>query len=165
RMLGPLWRLVGNFSDRLPLALRANAHVHHKQLSALTGRLSRQLLSTRLLRAKERVATLAERGKRAGAIYLARRHDRLGALDKLLKAFSYRDVLERGFALVRDLEGAPLRSAAALAPGLKFEVEFYDGRVGAVADGPKDATPSPKPSKPRGPGGGGNPGQGRLFGS
>ena len=109
--------------------------------------------------------TLEQRGKRARENYLARRNDRLRAAGQLLAAFSYRGVLARGFALVRDGEGHPLRAAAAVAGGTRLEIEFSDGRVGATADG--EGAPKPKPapkpaSKPRGSGPGG---QGSLFGS
>jgi exodeoxyribonuclease VII large subunit len=77
----------------------------------------------------------------------------------LLNAFSYRGVLRRGFALVRDAEGHPLRAASSVGAGARIEIEFADGRVGATADG---ASSSPAPAakaKPRGGAGG----QGSLF--
>jgi exodeoxyribonuclease VII large subunit len=85
----------------------------------------------------------------------------------MLNALSHRGVLARGFALVRDLEGRPLAEAAAVAPGMRIEVEFRDGRVRASAEesrapaGRPDAAPA---VKPRGRRGGGDPGQGSLFG-
>ncbi|MGH6725553.1 MAG: exodeoxyribonuclease VII large subunit, partial [Pseudolabrys sp.] len=92
------------------------------------------------------------------------RADRLRAAGQLLAAFSYRGVLARGFTLVRDGEGQPLRSAAAVTSRMRMEIEFSDGRVAATADGagaPKTAPSKAKPaSKPRGTGG-----QGSLFGS
>jgi exodeoxyribonuclease VII large subunit len=97
---------------------------------------------------------------RARGIFLARRRDRLDALGQLLDAFSYRGVLERGFALVRDLQGMPLRKAAAVTPGLPIEIEFSDGRVGAVAQGAK---PPLRPGSARPRRGKGGAGQGSLF--
>ena len=49
---------------------------------------------------------------------------RLERAGQLLTAFSYRGVLERGFALVRELDGNPLRRAAAVAgrPGPRHRV-------------------------------------------
>ena len=159
RLLQQLWQSLDNFAERLPRALRANAHVHHRQFSRIAARLSPQLLSARLMRCKELVASFGERGLRAHGIYLTRRWDRLEALDKLLDALSYRGVLERGFALVRDMKGTPLRKAAAVTPGLPIEVEFSDGRVSAVAHGAK--------MRPVNPGrlrrGKGDAGQGSLF--
>jgi exodeoxyribonuclease VII large subunit len=52
---------------------------------------------------------------------------------QLLNALSHRGVLARGFALVRDPKGYPLRQAAAVIPGMALVLEFFDGRVRASA--------------------------------
>jgi exodeoxyribonuclease VII large subunit len=73
-------------------------------------------------------------------------------------------VLARGFALVRDGEGHPLRSAAAVTGRMRLDIEFSDGRVGAIADSEGAPPPAPKAKpapKPRG--GSGPGGQGSLF--
>ncbi len=124
-------------------------------------KLSPRLLKLRLARSSEIVVTLEQRGKRARANYLQRLWDRVRSAEQLLKAFSYQGVLARGFALVRDGEGHPLRTAAAVAGGMRLEIEFADGRVGATADG--DGAPPPAKPKPRARGGG-TGGQGSLFG-
>jgi exodeoxyribonuclease VII large subunit len=150
-------------SERLPRALQANAHVHHQQFARIAGRLSLRLLTERTVQCKERVKALAERGTRAQRTNLARRLDRLTSAGQLLNAFSYRGVLRRGFALVRDAEGHPLRAASSIGPGARIEVEFADGRVGATADGlassPSSAPAPAAKAKPRG----GPGGQGSLF--
>jgi len=101
---------------------------------------------------------------------LAQHKARVERAERLLAAFSYREVLKRGFALVRDGEGRPLHSAAAVTGRMRLEIEFADGRVAAVADGegsPQPGAPQPvmRPkSRPRG-GSEGSGGQGSLFGS
>jgi len=70
---------------------------------------------------------------------------------------------------VRDLEGHPLRQAAQVSAGMRLDVEFSDGHVRAYAEG-SDATPLGKSEpvlaiKPRGRRGGGDSGQGSLFGN
>jgi len=153
-------------ADRLPRALIANAQLHHNQLTRVAARLSPRLLKTRLTRGSEIVMALDQRRARALRVALDRRAERVRSAAQLLNAYSYRGVLGRGFALVRDGEGRPLRAAAGVSAGMRLDIEFADGRVGAVADGeakePKpQATPRPKP-RPRGEGGSG---QGSLFGS
>ncbi len=101
-------------------------------------------------------------------LVLRRRRDRLDAATKLLTALSYQGVLARGFALVRDAEGRPLRSAAAIGPGTALAIEFADGRIAATAEGeapPASPKPSPRPAepKPRKAGEGKTEGQGTLF--
>jgi exodeoxyribonuclease VII large subunit len=44
-------------------------------------------------------------------------------------------VLARGYALVRDGEGHPLRSAASVGAGEALAIEFADGLVRATAEG------------------------------
>jgi exodeoxyribonuclease VII large subunit len=86
---------------------------------------------------------------------------------QLLAALSHRGVLARGFALVRDMAGKPLRTAAAVGPGMPLDIEFADGRVRARAEGASAAGAGPAgreaPVKPRtrqAP----DKGQGSLFG-
>jgi exodeoxyribonuclease VII large subunit len=70
---------------------------------------------------------------------------------------------------VRDNEGRTLRAAAAVSAGMRLDIEFVDGRVGAVADGEGKEKSKPQPAavraKPRSRGGGSRGGQGSLFGS
>ena len=181
---------------RLPRALRANAQLHHTQFSRVAGRLAPQLLRgnverrrlrldacsqrlgsavktyrlthlTRIARARDRVTTLAERAERAVWTLFDNRAARMERAGQLLAAFSYRGVLSRGFALVRDGEGHPLRTATSVQPGAPLDIEFTDGRVGATAQGVSKRIESPPfaRSRPRTRrGGGGNEGQGSLFG-
>jgi exodeoxyribonuclease VII large subunit len=189
-------------ADRLPRALRANAQIHHTQYSRIGGRLSPQLLRTnverrrvryeglslrlkaglsantqavhlRIARQNERLTALGDRSRRAMLALIATRDARLERSYQLLRAFSYQSVLERGFALVRDVSGVPLRSAAAVQPGMPLDIEFADGCIAATAQSVRkagEAAPAPpsipaswKPRKPK-TSSGGSSGQGSLFG-
>jgi exodeoxyribonuclease VII large subunit len=153
---------LDTLAKRLPRALQANAQLHRTHLTRAAARFTPRLLKLRLARSSEIVVTLAKRSELAQNNSLQRRWDRVRNAEQLLKAFSYQGGLARGFALVRDGEGSPLRSAAAVTGHMRLQIEFSDGRVGAVADGESSpATPRPKP-RPRGSGGQG--GQGSLFG-
>ena len=78
----------------------------------------------------------------------------------MLVSLSYQSVLSRGYAVVRDANGATVRAAAQVSGGQKLELEFHDGRINAEAEGTasKDAA---KPLPP--PQGGPARGQGSLF--
>jgi exodeoxyribonuclease VII large subunit len=162
---------LDTLARRLPRALHANAQLHRTQFTRVATKLSPRLLKLRLARSSEIIVAFAKRGKLAQRNYLQRRADRVLAAGQLLAAYSYHGVLARGFALVRDGEGHPLRSAAAVGGGARLELEFSDGRVGATADGkgaPRPAAAKPKPAQkpaPKPHGGGGRGGQGSLFGS
>jgi exodeoxyribonuclease VII large subunit len=118
--------------ERLPRALHANAHRHRVALTRAGGRLTPASLKVRIDHLKSRVGSLA----------------------KLVAAYSYHKVLDRGFALVRDAAGSPVRAAAALGAGEHIEIEFADGRVNAIAEGRGTA----RKAKPAG-GSGGKTGQ------
>lgn len=62
---------------------------------------------------------------------------RLEGLVARLEGVSYQAVLARGFALVSDVEGAPLTSAAAVPAGERLVLAFADGTVRATAEGVK----------------------------
>ncbi len=107
---------------------------------------------------RARLGEIAARGDRAITVAMARRRDRLGSLWQLAASYSYEAVLARGFALVRDGAGKPVRTAAELAAGARYDVQFADGHAGMVAvEGERPRTVAKtKPS--------GTPGQGSLFG-
>jgi exodeoxyribonuclease VII large subunit len=148
--------------------LRANAQIHHVAYSRIGARLSAHLLRGTVERRRERLGAFAERATRAFRHVIAVRQARAERGAQLLAAFSYRGVLARGFTLVRDAAGRPLRTAAAVTAGMGLEIEFADGRVGARAQGSLDSgdpsveKPRGEPAKPRTRRDGG-PGQGDLF--
>ena len=76
-------------------------------------------------------------------------------------------MLARGFALVRDLSGKPLRTAAAIETGQRVDIEMSDGRLRALAEAKAVAPPGEtvpfRPKARRRRGGGGGEGQGSLF--
>jgi exodeoxyribonuclease VII large subunit len=203
-------------SARLPLALTANAQIHHARFGRAAGRLGPQILRARVMRGCELVAALAERAKRAESIGRLRRRERLTATTArlaaglranadshrnrigrqcervaalcerarravdsslrhlvaavercglLLNALSHRGVLARGFALVRDAAGRPLRQAVTVSAGMQLDIEFSDGHVPAVAEGASAAATERPAPKPRSRRGNGNSSQGNLFGA
>jgi exodeoxyribonuclease VII large subunit len=74
---------------------------------------------------------------------LHRARDRVESLAARLEAGSYQAVLQRGFVLVRDGEGAAITSRSGVAPGARLTLTFGDGEVGATADG-AGSPPRPK---------------------
>jgi exodeoxyribonuclease VII large subunit len=163
--------------ERLSLSARALAHRRRDRFAGLAIRLKASKLAnaqaqrSRIARERERAQRLAERARRALATALQRHDARVGHAGKLLTALSYRGVLARGFALVRDARGAAVRAAAAVAPGASLTLEFADGRVAATAQGGRAADAAresqPKPAvepKPAAPKRAMKPvGQGSLF--
>jgi exodeoxyribonuclease VII large subunit len=109
-----------------------------------------------IARDRERTARLAERARRALDFAMQRLAARVAHSGQLLTALSYRSVLARGFALVRDEHGHPLHTAAGIGPGTRLNLEFADGRVAATTDSDRPAARAanpvasePKPAMPR----------------
>jgi exodeoxyribonuclease VII large subunit len=146
--------------------LRTNVERRRERYTGIAHRLRASVAAnietyrTRIARQRERVGVFAQRAERAVRTLIATRLARCERDGQLLAAFSYRGVLARGFALIRDAAGQPLHSATAIAAGMPIEIEFSDGRVGARADGaPSTDMSGAKPRTKRG----GGPGQGDLF--
>lgn len=165
-------------ATRLPAALRANALGFERRLSALSQRLQRRSPQVRLGMARERLAALTQRliaarqailreekkhigrererldqllmrGRRALASMASQRRASVAASAQLLEALSYTGVLKRGFALVRDAGGSPVRSTASAQSGSALTVEFADGKVAVTVDG---GSGPPRPQSRPGPG-------------
>jgi len=116
-----------------------------KMAAILLGQLERQ---------KERVATATRRTDTAVLHRMSQNRSGLAAHDRILQSLSYKNVLKRGYAVIRDEDNRPLTRAAAVASGAVVSMEFADGRVSAVAGGadvqPADtvtAAPKKKPVK------------------
>jgi len=132
-------------SAHLPRALRANTHVYDRRLSMVAGRLTVTTLRTQIERSKEKVTRLSASALRCMDLHIKQRETRLGYVAQLLNAFSYKGVLSRGFALVRDEAGLPLHHAAQVGAGEHISIEFSDGRIAATAhDTAHGTSPSPK---------------------
>ena len=120
-------------TSRLGEALGRATRAHGQRFHRIAGRLSPATLVRALAMGRERLGRLDDRRQRATAILGDRRRQALQSAAKLLRTLSYQNVLERGFVLVRDAAGQPVRSAASVAAGAKLELEFRDGRLGVMA--------------------------------
>jgi len=131
--------------ERMTHSARTLLRTRRDRFAGLAIRLQASKLSNAqaqrqaIARERERVARLAERARRALATATQRLQARVAHSGQLLGALSYRSVLARGFALVRDDHGHPLHAAASVGPGARLDVEFADGRVGATADADRPA--------------------------
>jgi exodeoxyribonuclease VII large subunit len=144
--------------ERIKLSTRALLRHRRDRFAGLEVRLKASKLANAqaqrnaIARDRERAQRLAERARRALLTTMQRLGARVAHSGQLLSALSYRGVLARGFALVRDVHGQPLHAAAAVGPNAHLTIEFADGRVGATADSDRppaspapDSAPKPAP--------------------
>jgi exodeoxyribonuclease VII large subunit len=142
--------------ERLSHCARSLLRQRRDRYAGLAVRLKASKLSNAsaqrqiIARDRERTLRLAERARRALLTAMQRLEARVAHSGQLLGALSYRGVLARGFALVRDEEGHSVHTAASVGPGAPLSIEFADGRVGVTADTDRPAAvPAPaSPPKP-----------------
>jgi exodeoxyribonuclease VII large subunit len=141
--------------ERMTLGARALLRRRRDRFAGLEIRLKASKLANaqaqrnRIARDRERALRLAERARRALATSMQRQQARISHAGQLLTALSYKSVLTRGFALVRDQRGHAVRAAAAIGPGARLDLEFSDGRVGATADADRPAATAARASQPK----------------
>jgi exodeoxyribonuclease VII large subunit len=139
--------------ERLSHSLKSLLRQRRDRYAGLAIRLKASKLSNAqaqrqiIARDRERTIRLAERARRALATAMQRFEARVAHGGQLLGALSYRGVLARGFALVRDGEGHAVHAAASVGPGAPLSIEFADGRVAATADADRPAA-VPAPASP-----------------
>src|SRR6202048_5094293 len=139
--------------ERMTLSARSLLRARRDRYAGLEIRLKTSKLANAqaqrqtIARDRERAQRLAERARRALATAMQRLQARVAHSGQLLTALSYRSVLTRGFALVRDEQGHALHAAASVGPGARLDLEFADGRVGATADSDRPA--ATRPAQPR----------------
>lgn len=121
--------------DRLNSRVQALGGAYHQYLSRTQSRFDR---ASTLMRPK------AVQDK------IAQAEQKLASLGALLESYSYKGVLERGFALVSDSEGRPVLSAEGLKAGQALTLQFKDDaqvEVTVGADTQSRPTPKPAPKK------------------
>ncbi|MCA1297676.1 exodeoxyribonuclease VII large subunit [Stappia indica] len=123
-------------------------HRRHALTAASRG-LTPDRLARTLALSRERLGGLAARAERAHGQRLATDRARLNGTAKLLDSLSYKNVLARGYALVRDADGQPVRSAKTVAAGSALSVEFGDAsRLDVMAMSGDGKSPPPRKAKP-----------------
>jgi exodeoxyribonuclease VII large subunit len=126
--------------ERLTHSARSLMRNRRDRFTGLDARLKASRLANAqaqrnaIARERERTLRLADRAHRALSTALQRLEARVTHSGQLLAALSYRSVLARGFALVRDDAGHPVHAAAQVGPNARMSIEFADGHVGATAD-------------------------------
>ncbi|APZ99565.1 exodeoxyribonuclease VII large subunit [Sphingopyxis sp. QXT-31] len=169
RMIGAANRRQALAGERLTALAR---HLPKREALYAPQRQRLDDAADRLGRAqRQRLTVVSERlATRAGALrpaLLVRRWDRdralLEGLGRLLTSLDPRALLSRGYAMVRDAEGAIVPTAARAVAAGHLRLAFADGEVAAVAgEGAPPPTAAAKPAAKKPPAAPGR-GQGELF--
>ncbi len=119
-------------SSRLEQSLIAGTMGQRGRLTTASARLRPGLVSDRIQIRSEQLKDRSERLARIPLLTIEQKRQQLDAAGRLLESLSHKGVLERGFALVRDKQGRPVRRAETLGPGQSIQLQFSDGSVNAV---------------------------------
>ncbi|MCW6510333.1 exodeoxyribonuclease VII large subunit [Lichenifustis flavocetrariae] len=151
-------RLIG-LGDRLGRARERGAERRKLRLDGAKMRLQAGFAAQlRHLRSQHTakevlVKALGARLERARGAVASEQRQRLARTAQLMQSLSYRSVLARGYAVVRDEHGATVGTAVAFRRMALVSVEFADDRVAArpEPDGPtlRSTTLAPRPARPR----------------
>ena len=133
----PRAALLGHGMRRL--VERKQAH-----LVGIVPKLSPAALRADLRHARSQLSPLAARISGGMALVMGEKRTALSQWGKLLASLSYKSVLARGYAVIKDADGNLVQQRAALSSGDMVAIEFADGAVGATIAG----TPVTK-KKPR----------------
>lgn len=118
------------------------------RLGHLTTRLRPDGVLNGMARAGRDLEGLGQRQHQAFERRLADLSQRLTAASERLQASSHEAVLRRGYALVRDEQGAVLSGQAAAVAAGAVRVQFHDGDVSAQVHGPLDDGSASGPAEP-----------------
>jgi exodeoxyribonuclease VII large subunit len=108
-------------------------------------------LKTQTARLRDHLANLSRHADTAVRHQLTRARGEVAAQERVLQSLSYKNVLKRGYAVIRDDENRPVSQAAMLPSGTGISIEFADGRVGAVTTegGSPPSTQKKRTARPR----------------
>ncbi len=131
-----------------PAAMTGKVREARGRLTNTATRLAPQKLLRLTTERATRLTTSRSALQRTATQMLTPRRDALRSLSRTLEAMSYHRVLDRGFAVVRDVKGKVITTAKAAKPGAQIAIEFAGKQqVDAVIGG--SVAPQPARKKPK----------------
>lgn len=120
-------------TNRLVLGLHNRLSGERATLASTIARLQPTGLERQLKDARRQLVNCSERGMRAQNNLVQRKRADWQRAGDVLHLVSYQSTLARGFALVRDENGKPVKSAKAIKQGVVYSAQFADGQADIVA--------------------------------
>ncbi len=134
-------------NQRLPRGLSLKTQNSRNFLRQTSARLTGELILRRTRLWALNIANLQRRGDQALRHSLQKYRTRSLELTRLMETLSHTSVLKRGFAIVLNDQGLPVKAAAAVQTGENLTLRFHDGDRSVIADGSASApaiqTPTP----------------------
>jgi exodeoxyribonuclease VII large subunit len=105
------------------------------QFDALAPKLSPASLRNEIRHAQSQLNPLSARLLAGVSLVVTERNAALAQASNLLRSLSYKSILARGYAVVKDPDGNLIQQREGLEPGQMVTIEFGDGEVAATIAG------------------------------
>lgn len=114
-------------AGRLPRALQAMTQAKRVQLAERTAALRPQSLLQTISQKEQVLQRVASGFLSTATRQVERWRDRLDGLERLRETLGYEATIERGYAVVRNMDGAVLSTAKAASSAGPLDIQFKDG--------------------------------------
>ncbi|WP_274426292.1 exodeoxyribonuclease VII large subunit [Chelativorans sp. YIM 93263] len=147
RRMAEARRQIGQCGDRLPIVYQGLIRNHRARFERDAGRVTPRTTLKRIDLSSERLNATVARKDRAALSRLERAKAALSHASRLAETLSYKSVLQRGFALVRDADDNPLKRAQDIQPGQALRLQFSDDSIGAIAASKPEGSAKRQPKR------------------
>lgn len=127
RRLEQLFQRLDELSHRLPQSMATQLHLRRSRLQALSARLQSRSPRREIAALAAVLASLRHRLRLSVKLGLAQRRQSLARIDALLRAVGPQATLDRGYAIVTDIDGRLIKSTAQLNCGKELRTRLADG--------------------------------------
>ncbi|MBV8494440.1 MAG: exodeoxyribonuclease VII large subunit [Alphaproteobacteria bacterium] len=136
-LLGAAAQRLDDRTERLRLGIAARFAAIRQRLDLAAARLRPAALAADVRRARDRLGDVEPRLAASFARTLAAKHDSLDNFSGRLTTHSERheSLLARGYVVVRDAAEKVVTDSIKVRPNAALELEFFDGKVSAIAGG------------------------------
>jgi exodeoxyribonuclease VII large subunit len=134
-LIGNAAQRLDDRAERLKLAAAAQLRSARQRLDLAASRLRPAAFAAEIARLRAGLGGVGARLDQTVRHLFARNREAVDNFAGRLATHSERheSLLARGYVVVRDGDSRVLTEAAAIAPGAALDLEFYDGRVAAIA--------------------------------
>lgn len=115
--------------QRLPVSLRLFINFLQSSFSNISSKLNIQILREQLKTNSNKIMNSSKRMNHAQSQYLKTISDKVINLNKLVESLSYKSVINRGYAVIRNSENISIKSKKDILEDDKINIELKDGFI------------------------------------
>jgi exodeoxyribonuclease VII large subunit len=123
------------FQLRLGHGLKATIMHVQQRLSFTSARLSARLVMREVSEKESGLKNLYQRLERVITAEIQTKEQKLQNTQRLMLSYDYRNILKRGFAVVRSVDNKVITAAAQMQSGYAYGIEMHDGVTQVMAGG------------------------------